>query len=108
MSDWTALAGAVEAKPERERGRARRPGLSPLGGAALLLVLFLAVPLVALVWRALGEPGVWAAAGQPLVVRALRLSVVTTAITIAVAADIAFQGCLQMGGNREAWEGLRH
>lgn len=85
MSDWTALAGAVEAKPERERSRARRPGLSPLGGAALLLVLFLAVPLVALVWRALGEPGVWAAAGQPLVVRALRLSVVTTAITIAVA-----------------------
>ncbi|HEV7663565.1 MAG TPA: ABC transporter permease [Chloroflexota bacterium] len=49
---------------------------------ALLLVLFLALPLVGLIARVVGTSGIWAALGRPIVLEALRLSLFTTLIVL--------------------------
>ncbi len=50
-----------------------------------LLVVFIAIPLIALVERAVGSPDFWPSLTKPIVRDALRLSAVTTGATLAVA-----------------------
>lgn len=86
MSDFAARparTATIDASTPAPSVRRRR--LPLLTAPALLLVLFLAVPLVALVWRTVAEPGFWPALRQPLVLQALRLSAITTAVTLGVA-----------------------
>lgn len=49
-----------------------------------LLVLFIVIPLVALIWRAMADPAFWPSMTKPLVVDALRVTFVTTAATLLV------------------------
>lgn len=64
----------------------RRAGRLPLFALpGLLLVLFIAVPLVALVERALGSSEFWPSLTKPVVRDALRLSAVTTGMTLLIA-----------------------
>lgn len=55
-----------------------------VGGAAAVLVLFLTVPLAALVWRALGESRGLDAAALRTLRQALGLSLATSAVTLAI------------------------
>ncbi|MGI8550388.1 MAG: ABC transporter permease [Dehalococcoidia bacterium] len=55
---------------------------SLLVGPAGLLLLFIVLPLIALVWRALSAPAFLTALGSRLVVDALRLTAVTTTWTL--------------------------
>jgi molybdate transport system permease protein len=50
-----------------------------------IFVVFLAVPLVALLWRALDEEHAWDYINDPIVTEALKLSLFTSTITLAVA-----------------------
>jgi molybdate transport system permease protein len=50
--------------------------------ATLPLLLFLTVPVVALVWRSLVAGGLWEALTSPVVLTALRLSLATTAVSL--------------------------
>lgn len=54
-------------------------------GIALLFVLFLLLPLLALLWRAIDRASFWHYLDDPLVVDALRLSLVTTFVTLVIA-----------------------
>jgi molybdate transport system permease protein len=49
-----------------------------------LLMLFIVIPLVALIWRAAADPSFWASMTKPLVVEALWVTMVTTAATLLV------------------------
>jgi molybdate transport system permease protein len=51
---------------------------------AALLVLFIVIPLVALIWRATADPGFWPSLTKPLVVDALWVTLLTTAATLLV------------------------
>jgi molybdate transport system permease protein len=66
-----------------------RAALHRFGGLsvvpAALLIAFLALPLVGLVWRAVGTTDVLAAIAHPIVLEALRLSLITTASVLALA-----------------------
>ena len=53
--------------------------------AAGLLILFLLVPVVALFWEAGGSSAFWPALRQPLVVDALKLTGITSLISVSVA-----------------------
>jgi len=77
-----ALGGRLTAVAGQRRWRGR-PLLLVVPG--LLLVLFLAVPVVALVWRAVGTPGFLHTLRGPLVLQALRLSALTTTISMLLA-----------------------
>lgn len=52
---------------------------------AAVFVVFLAIPLGALLWRALDEEHAWTYVNDPMVTEALRLSLVTSTVTLAVA-----------------------
>jgi molybdate transport system permease protein len=62
----------------------RRPQPLPWLAGALLL-LFLLIPVVALIWKAGGSAHFWPALRQPLVVHALRLTALTSLISLGVA-----------------------
>lgn len=79
IADSTRTHAGAAAK---ERLRPRIP-LFVAPGA--LLVLFIAVPLVGLVWRAVTSPDFWESLGKPVVVKALELTAVTSGITVAIA-----------------------
>jgi molybdate transport system permease protein len=49
-----------------------------------LLMLFIVIPLVALVWRATADPTFWLSMSKPVVVEALWVTLVTTAATLVV------------------------
>src|SRR5882724_6886029 len=51
---------------------------------AAVLVLFIVVPLVALIWHAVAEPTFWSSLTAPLVMDALRVTGITTSVTLAV------------------------
>jgi len=79
----------------REAGRPTiRPGSLPLFaessvvGAAALFVIFLLLPLLALLWRSWTAGSLWKGIHEPVVVHALALTVTTTAMTVAL--SIAF------------------
>jgi molybdate transport system permease protein len=46
------------------------------------LMLFIVVPLLALIWRALAEPTFWESLSRPLVVQSVWVTAVTTALTL--------------------------
>jgi molybdate transport system permease protein len=69
----------------RERGRGRRD--DPARFCAVptaLLVLFIVIPLAALVWRAVADPAFWPSMTKPVVSEALRVTLITTAATLLV------------------------
>ena len=66
-----------------------RPRTAPFGRALLqlsgaALVLFLLLPVVALIVEAFDDGGAWGALDDPLVTEALRLSLITTSITAGI------------------------
>ena len=71
---------------ERATGQARPPaaGATPLALPAMLLVAFIVLPLLALAWRAATAPGFWAVLTTPLVVQALRVTAITSLLTLLV------------------------
>ena len=76
-----------------ERATARRRGVATgwlvVGGLpAALFLLFIGLPLLALVVRGLGEEGFWTSLGQDTVIKALRISFVTSAVTVVVVAVV--------------------
>lgn len=78
---------AVAARPRATVTRGRwtgRAGTALLVGAALLFALLIVLPVGAILARALAGGEVLAAAGRPVVVEALRLSLLTTALTVVV------------------------
>ena len=72
----------------------RRPSLTLPWIAGGLLILFLVLPVVALIWKAGGSAGFWNALRQPLVLDALRLTAITSAISL---------GCALLLGTPLAW-----
>lgn len=60
-----------------------RPGAA-LGIPSAILILFLAVPLAALVWRALGDGGEFTGASRAILRQALLLSLGTSMISLAI------------------------
>jgi molybdate transport system permease protein len=73
-----------QARGVGQEDRREAPSLL-LAAPAGLLVGFIVVPLVALVWRAVTEAGFWAALGTPLVAQALRVTALTTGLTLLAA-----------------------
>lgn len=68
---------------------ARHPGWLAGGGLpTVLFLLFIGLPLVALFVRGFGEEGFWASLGGQTVVKALRLSFLTSLITVAIVAVV--------------------
>ena len=84
MSD-SLLDAAVPHHVNEPAPVSRRPTLSLPWVAAGLLMLFLLLPVVALVWKAGGSAGFWSALRQPLVLDALRLTAVTSVISLGFA-----------------------
>lgn len=83
--DETLLDRPVVVDRQRPPARSSRRRLRPVVVPGTLLVLFLLVPLAALVWRGMGSADFWPALRGPLVGQALRLSALTTAITLLIA-----------------------
>jgi molybdate transport system permease protein len=69
----------------RRRTRSRRDDAMLICAVPTgLLVLFIVVPLVALVWRATADPAFWPSLTKPLVLDALWVTFLTTAATLVV------------------------
>jgi molybdate transport system permease protein len=69
----------------RGRSRARRDQTGLLCAVpTALLVLFIVVPLVALIWRATADPSFWPSMTKPVVLEALWVTLITTAATLLV------------------------
>ncbi len=86
MSDLASPA--ARARPSSRRaGRAVSPGIGGVvAAAATLLVLFLALPLAALAWRAIQESGGLTADERGHLWQAMRLSLTTSLISMGVVA----------------------
>ena len=70
----------------RRGGWSFLPGLAAGGGPTLLYLLFIILPVVALVGRAITQGNVPQFLGDPVVVQALRLSLITSTISVMVIA----------------------
>lgn len=86
MGPGAERAPLTAAEAGRLAGRARA---APAAGPALvlpsgLLVALVVVPVAALVWRAATAPGAVAALASPLVGQALRVTAITTALSVAI------------------------
>lgn len=84
MSD-SVFESVLVSEPARPEPAGRKPSIPLPWLAAGLLILFLLLPVVALVWKAGGSSAFWPALRQPLVVDALKLTGVTSLISLAVA-----------------------
>ncbi|MGE3856474.1 MAG: ABC transporter permease [Dehalococcoidia bacterium] len=73
--------------PRASHGGSRGiPSLTlPFAAPALLFAVFVLLPLVALTLRAAGDGDLWARLGTPFVLHALRLSLITSTVTLAIA-----------------------
>jgi molybdate transport system permease protein len=80
-----AKRGTLVAERGLETPSIRVSGGSLFGVPAALLVLFILVPLVALVWRALQSPSFWPSLRGPFVLQALQLTGFTTGCTLLLA-----------------------
>lgn len=83
--DERTIAGSVSARrgvTPKERSVPRVPVFVAPG---VLLVLFILVPLVGLIWRAVTAPDFWASLGKPIVLEALKLTALTSGITVVFA-----------------------
>ena len=84
MSSMRGGSGAAAAMPAmRGPGMRRRP-LGPVAGVAAVLVAFLALPILALVGRAISDGVLGSTAGSSAVLAALGLSLVTTFVSLLV------------------------
>jgi molybdate transport system permease protein len=69
----------------RERVRGRRDDTGRFCAVpTTLLVLFIVIPLVALIWRAMADPAFWSSMTKPVVLEALWVTLITTAATLLV------------------------
>ncbi|BAS27341.1 ABC transporter permease [Limnochorda pilosa] len=82
MAEPAPNAWVREASPAARRKGVGAPGGWTLGALAGLLVAFFALPLAALAWKAAGSSAFWPILTRPLVMQALRLSLVTTGVTL--------------------------
>jgi molybdate transport system permease protein len=101
-----ALADALRiAETDQPGKRERRPrGLSPSLPPALVLVAFLTIPLVGLLSRALASTAILPALQRPIVLEALRLSLLTSALVLALA--LAFGSPLALLLARKKFRGI--
>lgn len=88
VPDGTAATGPAGGQP-RPRGRTRRqwrfsPSLFLLGIGAVAFTLIILVPVLAIFLRILPSEQLWQIMRKPVVVQALRLSLETTALTLAL------------------------
>ncbi len=83
--DERTIAGAVPARRVATPKGRSVPRVPVFATPGALLVLFIVVPLVGLVWRAVTAPDFLASLAKPIVVDALRLTAVTSGITVLVA-----------------------
>src|SRR5215210_1703558 len=80
------MAVQTRERPVRDRRDRRLPGPLALGAVpGALLVLFLLVPLLAMVWRAATSAAFWPSLSKPIVREALTLSALTTGTTLGIA-----------------------
>lgn len=84
MADRTIALASRPAAAAARRPRLRLTSATTLGVPAGLLVLFIVVPLIALIWRAMESPEFWPSLQGQFVLEALRLTAITTALTLAV------------------------
>jgi molybdate transport system permease protein len=87
-SDVSRAPGSAGARP-RQHGRARRrrqlsPSLILLAVGAVAFTLVILVPVLAIFLRIVPSEQLWQIARKPVVVQALRLSLETTALTLAL------------------------
>jgi molybdate transport system permease protein len=69
----------------RGRVRRRRDGTGRFCAVpTALLILFIVIPLVALIWRAMADPGFWPSLSKPVVREALWVTLLTTVATLLV------------------------
>jgi molybdate transport system permease protein len=69
----------------RERVRGRRDETGRVCAVpTALLVLFIIIPLAALIWRAMADPAFWPSMTKPVVLEALGVTLITTAATLLV------------------------
>jgi molybdate transport system permease protein len=69
----------------RERARGRRDEAGRFCAVpTTLLVLFIMIPLAALIWRAMADPAFWPSMTKPVVLEALWVTLITTAATLLV------------------------
>lgn len=80
-----ARAAARLAADQRQRGAGRADPAAVFAVPAGVLVGFVALPLVALLWRGLASPDFWPSLTKPVVLQALALTALTTALALAVA-----------------------
>ena len=78
------------------------PSLLP----ALALALFLGLPLVGLLLRAVSASGLWDAIGRPIVVEALRLSLITSLLALLLALSLGSPLALLLARRRFRGIGL--
>ena len=78
------------------------PSLLP----ALVLALFLGLPLVGLLLRAVSASGLWDAIGRPIVVEALRLSLITSLLALLLALSLGSPLALLLARRRFRGIGL--
>ena len=90
------------------RPRLSGPGLTaaPSAAAAMALVLFLGLPLVGLLARAVAATGLWDAVRRPVVVEALRLSGITTSLALLLALGLGSPLALLLARRRFRGVGL--
>jgi molybdate transport system permease protein len=78
----------TQVKSQR-RARTRRDEAGFLCAVpAALLILFIVIPLVALIWRATADPAFWSSMTKPLVREALWVTLLTTTATLLVSVTV--------------------
>src|SRR6266511_3533096 len=92
QSSTEKLMGDITLQPSRPRAKPTIGLRARLADAAVwcavptgAFVLFIVVPLMALVWRAVTEPAFWPSLTKPVVLEALWVTCVTTTATLLVA-----------------------
>lgn len=83
--DERTIAGSVPAHEGIAPKGRTAPRVPVFATPGALLLLFIIVPLVGLIWRAITAPDFLASLAKPIVVDALRLTAITSSVTIVVA-----------------------
>ena len=97
----------MEQRPQGGTEVLRRPGWLVAGGLpTALFLLFIGLPLLALFIRAFGEEGFWGSLGGETVLSALRLSFITSLITVAIVAVVGTPLAYYLARSRFKGRGL--
>lgn len=77
--------GSLKKVESRRRARTRRDAVGRFCAVpAALLIMFIVIPLVALIWRAVTDPAFWPSMTKPVVCEALRVTLLTSTVTLLV------------------------